>query len=151
VELYFAYGSNLDIDQVKQRCPDESDIRKIAVGYLPEHRLAFTQFYPDWGGGVADVISSPNSKVWGILYELSLKALECLDQFEGYPTDYTRIRHTIMTLDGKSYEGWVYSVVRKDGEFIPPSKRYMDIIKRNAKDAGFPQEYLSYLNSIRTV
>ena len=149
MEIYFAYGSNLDLDQVKRRC-GEKNVKKIDIGYLPNHRLAFTQYYADWGGGVADVIKSPGSSVWGIIYELSDNALELLDTFEGYPYDYTRTKQTIFTSKGCSYDSWVYLVERKDGDFIPPSNRYLDIIKQSAKDAGFPNEYIAYLNTIKT-
>lgn len=150
MELYFAYGSNLDIQQVRERCRN-CDVRMVSIGYLPEHRLAFTQFYEPWGGGVADIVKSPNSSVWGILYELSIDALKLLDAYEGYPTDYDRTEHSIMTPEGKAYSAWVYSVKRKDGDFIPPSKRYLDILKRTSKNSGFPVEYLLYLNQIKTV
>lgn len=150
MEMYFAYGSNLDIEQVKQRCLG-CDVRKVSIGYLPGHRLAFTQFYAPWGGGVADVVKSPNHSVWGILYELTIDALKLLDAYEGYPTDYDRTQHTITTPEGRHYAAWVYSVKRIDGDFIPPSKRYIDILKRVAKDSGFPEEYLSYLNGIKAV
>jgi gamma-glutamylcyclotransferase (GGCT)/AIG2-like uncharacterized protein YtfP len=150
MELYFAYGSNLDIKQVRQRCRG-CDIRKVAIGYLPGHRLAFTQFYEPWGGGVADIVKSPKSCVWGILYELSLDSLKLLDAYEGYPTDYDRTKYNIITSEGRGLKAWVYSVKRKDGDFIPPSKRYIDILKRTAKASGFPKDYLSYLGQIKVV
>jgi gamma-glutamylcyclotransferase len=149
MELYFAYGSNLDIQQVRERCQG-CDVRKISIGYLPEHRLAFTQFYEPWGGGVADITQSPDSCVWGILYELTIGALKLLDAYEGYPTDYDRTQYNILTPEGASYTAWVYTVKRKDGDFIPPSKRYLDILKRTSEASGFPVEYLSYLNQIKT-
>lgn len=150
MEMYFAYGSNLDVNQVKTRCGGDN-VRKVTIGYLPNHRLAFTQYYADWGGGVADVVMSPGDSVWGIIYELSNNALELLDAYEGYPHDYTRSKHTIITPEGRVYGAWVYLVERKDGEFIPPSSRYLDVIKQTAKDAGFPKEYIAYLNTIQTV
>lgn len=149
MEIYFAYGSNLDVDQVTARCGGEN-VRTVDIGYLPDHRLAFTQYYADWGGGVADVVKSPGNAVWGIIYELSNNALELLDTFEGYPHDYTRTKHTVMTPGGQGYDAWVYLVKRKDGDFIPPSNRYLDVIKRTAKDARFPEEYIAYLNKIQT-
>jgi gamma-glutamylcyclotransferase (GGCT)/AIG2-like uncharacterized protein YtfP len=150
MELYFAYGSNLDIKQVRRRCLD-CDVKKISIGYLPEHRLAFTQFYEPWGGGVADIVKDSKSCVWGILYELTMDALKLLDAYEGYPIDYDRTQHTIMTLEGRRYMAWVYTVKRKDGDFIPPSKRYINILKQTAKNSEFPKEYLSYLDQIKTV
>ena len=38
-----------------------------------------TQFYGPWGGGVADVVPSPGSRVWRILYELPAEGLRLLD------------------------------------------------------------------------
>ena len=148
MEMYFAYGSNLDLKQVRQRCGGK-DVKKISIGYLPNHRLAFTQYYAEWGGGVADVVKSPGDTVWGILYELSNHALELLDTFEGYPYDYTRTKHTIINPEGNGLEAWVYLVKRKDGDFIPPSNKYLEIIKRTAKEAGFPKDYIAYLNTIK--
>lgn len=151
MELYFAYGSNLDIEQVKRRCGNSGNVRKVSIGYLPDHKLAFTQYYQEWGGGVADVIESPNDCVWGIVYEITREGLELLDKYEGYPNDYTRVKRTIITLDGHTLLAWVYSVLRKDGDFIAPSQRYINIIRRTAKESGFPKNYLSYLNSIKTM
>lgn len=150
MELYFAYGSNLDIKQVRKRCRD-CDVKKVSIGYLPEHRLAFTQFYEPWGGGVADVAESPNSRVWGILYELTIDALKLLDSYEGYPTDYDRTQRRIIIPKGDSYLAWVYSVKKKDGDFVPPSRRYLGILKRTSKASGFPKDYLSYLDQIPTI
>ena len=36
--LYFAYGSNLDLDQIRDRLPD---IRVVGLALLRDHRLTF--------------------------------------------------------------------------------------------------------------
>src|SRR5436309_7522291 len=46
--LYFAYGSNLDPEQMSARCPSH---RVIGLAELKEHRLVFPLFSPRWGGG----------------------------------------------------------------------------------------------------
>jgi gamma-glutamylcyclotransferase len=148
VEFYFAYGSNMDEDQMERRCIDK---RFLSIGYLPHHRLAFTQYYEPWGGGVADVIENSDSIVWGKVYELSTDALERLDKYEGHPTDYIRTEHDIVTPNGQLYSAWIYSVVIKEGDCIAPSKRYMSVLTKAAKQAGLPNEYLLFLSSIRTV
>jgi gamma-glutamylcyclotransferase (GGCT)/AIG2-like uncharacterized protein YtfP len=147
LELYFAYGSNMDEDLMKDRC----DYAKfLSVAYLPGYRLAFSQYYEPLKGGVADVIESQKDKVWGKVYELPLEDLHRLDIHEGHPTDYKRTQHNVITPQGDSLYAWVYSVVNKEGDFIPPSKRYMEFIKRGASNFGFPEDYLSFLESIRT-
>jgi gamma-glutamylcyclotransferase (GGCT)/AIG2-like uncharacterized protein YtfP len=147
MEIYFAYGSNLDFSQMQRRCGAQN-VEKIDIGYLPDHQLAFTQYYADWGGGVADVVKSNGNKVWGIIYSLSSAALELLDGYEGFPYDYTRSKHIITASGGRTYEAWTYLAKRKDGDFIPPSAMYLDIIKHAAKNVGFPRDYIAYLNTI---
>jgi gamma-glutamylcyclotransferase len=147
VELYFAYGSNMDEELIKERC---DNAKFLSIAYLPEYRLGFTQYYEPSGGGVADIIESPNNKVWGKVYELPLEDLHRLDFYEGHPTDYRRTQHYVITPQGEFLHAWIYSVVDKEEDFIPPSKRYMEFIKRGASNAGFPKEYFSFLESIRT-
>ena len=50
---YFAYGSNLDLLQMKRRCPLS---KLISKGKLPDYRLTFNRYAEGWDGGVADVI-----------------------------------------------------------------------------------------------
>jgi gamma-glutamylcyclotransferase (GGCT)/AIG2-like uncharacterized protein YtfP len=147
VELYFAYGSNMDEDLMKERC---KNAKFLSIAYLPGYRLGFTQYYDPLMGGVADIIESRNDKVWGKIYELPLEDLHRLDIHEGHPTDYRRTQQYVITPQGKSLYAWIYSVVDKEEDFIPPSKRYMEFIKRGARNIGFPEEYLSFLESIRT-
>jgi hypothetical protein len=52
---------------------------------------------------------------------------------------------------GTTLAQWIYSVVDKEEVFIPPSKRYMGFIKRGASNVGFPKDYLSFLENIKTV
>tara|TARA_B100000315_G_scaffold65392_1_gene59359 strand:+ start:3991 stop:4161 length:171 start_codon:yes stop_codon:yes gene_type:complete len=51
--LYFAYGSNLDNDQMKDRCPSAKD---KGTACLKEHRLDFTRHSTRWDCAVADVV-----------------------------------------------------------------------------------------------
>jgi hypothetical protein len=49
--LYFAYGSNMNWEQMKTRCPSA---RFVAVALLPDYKLAFTRKSINRGCGVAD-------------------------------------------------------------------------------------------------
>ena len=46
---YFAYGSNLDLPQMKRRCPSS---KLISKGSLSDYRLTFNRFSSGWDGGV---------------------------------------------------------------------------------------------------
>ncbi len=78
--LYFAYGSNLDPEQMASRCPSA---RAAFPAQLADHRLDFTYFSTRWSGGSADVVRHFGESVWGIVYELDPADLPRLDRFEG--------------------------------------------------------------------
>ena len=81
---YFAYGSNLDLLQMKRRCPLS---KLISKGMLPDYRLTFNRYASGWDGGVADVIQDEDSEVWGLIFEISDSDLVRLDHYEGYYKD----------------------------------------------------------------
>ena len=147
---YFAYGSNLDLPQMKRRCPSS---KLISKGSLSGYRLTFNTFSSGWGGGVADVIQDQGSKVWGLIFELSDTDLERLDRYEGYHKDetslYERWKTVIDTPNGQVSDVWVYTVVEKQ-KFVKPTLEYLQIIKDAAVKWNFPKAYLTlaYLDAL---
>ena len=147
---YFAYGSNLDLPQMKRRCPSS---KLISKGSLSGYRLTFNIFSSGWGGGVADVIQDQGSKVWGLVFELSDTDLERLDRYEGYHKDWTslyeRWKTVIDTPNGQVSDVWVYTVVEKQ-KFVKPTPEYLQIIKDAAVKWNFPKAYLTlaYLDAL---
>ena len=147
---YFAYGSNLDLPQMKRRCPSS---KLISKGSLSGYRLTFNIFSSGWGGGVADVIQDQGSKVWGLVFELSDTDLERLDRYEGYHKDWTslyeRWKTVIDTPNGQVSDVWVYTVVEKQ-KFVKPTPEYLQIIKDAAMKWNFPKAYLTlaYLDAL---
>jgi len=148
--MYFAYGSNLDLPQMKRRCPSS---KLISKGSLSCYRLTFNRFSSGWGGGVADVIQDQGSKVWGLVFEISDTDLERLDRYEGYHKDetslYERWKTVIDTPNGQVSDVWVYTVVEKQ-KFVKPTPEYLQIIKDAAKKWNFPKSYLTlaYLDAL---
>lgn len=145
--FYFAYGSNLNTNQMKQRCPSS---KPLDIGCLKGYRLDFTHRSSGWAGGVADIVEDQNSEVWGLIYEVSMEDLYQLDDYEGYPDVYTRFQTSVKTKSGKTLKVWVYTVVQKE-DFIPPTKEYMKLILEAAEKYVFPNTYLSYLKTIETI
>ena len=141
---YFAYSSNLDEVQLRQRCPDAV---AETPGALVDFRLAFTAYSAGWGAGVADVVACPGSRVWGVVFNLMDDDLESLDRFEGFPTQYDRFFAQIET-DKGILDCWVYAVSRKQS-FVAPSRRYLDVIRQAAGRHGFPDEYVRMLEAVQ--
>ena len=136
---YFAYGSNLDLAQMKIRCPSSELISK---GSLSGYRLPFNRYSSGWGGGVADVIQGKGSEVWGLEFELSDSHLKRLDSYEGCYNDqtslYERWKAIINTPKGQISDVWVYTVVEKQ-KFVQPTLEYLQIIKDAAVRWNFPK------------
>jgi gamma-glutamylcyclotransferase (GGCT)/AIG2-like uncharacterized protein YtfP len=70
--LYFAYGSNLNIEQMAHRCPDA---RPVNLARLNDWRLVFR--------GVLDIEQHKGSKVDGVLWNVTKNCLRSLDRYEG--------------------------------------------------------------------
>jgi len=145
--LYFAYGSNLDVQQMQHRCAEA--VRLVAPGCLRGYTLAFNAYSSSLGGGVADVVIAPQQEVWGLVYDVSLAGLEHLDVYEGYPHLYTRFQGPIDTSCSVLSAVWIYTVVHKQG-FIPPSQEYLGILQRAARCFDFPEAYRAFLDGIAT-
>ena len=86
--LYFAYGSNLNLFQMKRRCKDSIFLKKIN---LKDFRLTFRSKYR-----AADIEPKKNSIVPGGLFEISKSDEKKLDVYEDYPSLYRKFYFTIM-------------------------------------------------------
>ncbi len=139
---YFAYGSNMDIDQMKERCPD-SKLTGKAV--LKNYRLDFTIFSPKRNCGCADIVKSFGDEVHGLLYTLTPKDLKKLDGLEAHPYKYKRFKTKVMDESGKEIKAETYEVVNKKKEFQKPSKDYLNKLIMAAKNFNFPKYYQKLL------
>ncbi len=79
--LYFAYGSNLDCEQMRQRCPS---VRLVCVAKLKDHRLVFPRKSQKRNCGVAGVEPRSGFDVWGVVYDIYDVDIGKLDDSEGY-------------------------------------------------------------------
>lgn len=133
----FAYGSNLDREQMGLRCPSS---RLIGPARLARHRLAFTRYSTAWQGGVADVIIDPSSEVWGLVWSIAHDEIATLDEFELVPRGYDRKLLPVRTTSGHDLDAWTYQVVSKKDHVSPP-ERYLEIILRACDEHGFPRSH----------
>ena len=66
--LYFAYGSNMNLNQMAFRCPDAEVVDTVR---LEGYRLAFRM--NGGGNGVATILPEPDSYVDGVLWRVRRK------------------------------------------------------------------------------
>lgn len=134
--LYFAYGSNLNVRQMKYRCP-----KAIPLGnfYLRDHRLVFRS--------VADCIYLPGAVCPGGIWSISDDCERALDRYEGYKIGdpkgglYRKEIVEIFNADGQvSCEVMVYKM-NSTGIF-PPSQVYLDTIAEGYRNFRLPLKRL---------
>ena len=133
----FAYGSNLDEEQMLRRCPSSWPTYSAT---LPAHRLAFAGRGTYRGGVVATVVSDPSSTVSGMVYEVPLSDLETLDRCEGHP--YVYERQTLPVIDDLGDVRLVEVYIRSAFPASAPSDRYLGIIRSAYRRLGFDESAL---------
>jgi gamma-glutamylcyclotransferase (GGCT)/AIG2-like uncharacterized protein YtfP len=119
-KIYIAYGSNLNIRQMKRRCPNANIIGKCI---LEDYKLEFR--------GVANIIKKKGEKVPIGLWEITEECEKALDIYEGYPKLY-RKEYININVNGKEELGMAYVMNYKT--IAPPSELYYNIIQQGYKD-----------------
>jgi gamma-glutamylcyclotransferase len=142
-EIYFAYGSNIDAVEVGGR-----HAQLLGVARLDDHRLAFTRRSVRTGTGVADVVPAPGESVWGALYELDGEQAAALDAKEGLGWAYVRATMRVRTLDGEHVDAFLYTVLEKEPEEVPPSEEYLGGLVRGARRRNLPDHYVRALEEL---
>ena len=114
--LYFAYGSNINLDQKQYRCPDAT---VYGQAVLDNYDLRFR------GSGVATVEPKEGACVYGLLWELTDKCEASLDRYEGYPRLYIKQTLEVRTFDGQRVQVMAYYEPRTAPETVPAAKRLL--------------------------
>ena len=127
--LYFAYGSNLNLFQMKRRCKDSVFLKKII---LKDFRLTFRSKYR-----AADIEPKKNSLVPGGLFEISKSDEKKLDLYEDYPILYKKY---YFTFSGRKV--MTYTMVKKT-PFRFPTERYLNVVKRGYLDCKLDKKFLN--------
>lgn len=130
--LYFAYGSNLDRKQMRERCPGA---RYAFRGRLLNFTLSFRGYSERWHGSVATVLPWAGAWVDGVLYNIDARDLDRLDRFEGYPHVYDRRRKIILTACARRVFAHVY--LQLPSRFNSPGPEYLGVIERAYKRYNF--------------
>ncbi len=131
--LYFAFGSNIDVGQMRRRCPGA---RVFGEAVLPKHRLVFNGFSQGWGGAVASVMRDDRSEVPGVVYEVGVEDVERLDGYEGHPWVYERRVRSVILSDGSRRRAHVY-IHTQPNLVGRPSWKYVMTIWRAYQARGF--------------
>jgi gamma-glutamylcyclotransferase (GGCT)/AIG2-like uncharacterized protein YtfP len=132
-KYYFAYGSNMNLDQMKHRC---KTARKIAAASLEGWKLVFR--------GVADIVPGDiDDIVNGALFLIQAEDERALDVYEGFPHLYIKKSVKVRTRDGY-VEAMVYVMKDHDNrrDIHPPTNWYFEGIIDGYKHWNLPRTLL---------
>ncbi len=150
--IYAAYGSNMDPEQMLERCPHSP---MAGTGWLHDWRLTFGGSDIGWEGALATVVEEPGAKVFVVLYDVSPEDEERLDRWEGSELGIhrkIRVRVGVESSEPRDDGGiagsvlaWLYVVDGYEGGL--PSARYLGVMADAAEKAGAPEEYVHTLRT----
>ena len=129
--LYFAYGSNLSHEQMRERCKNPKYIKNI---FLKGYKLSFCTINRNYGA--ANIVKKLDSKVPGGIWKISANDEKELDYYERFPIKYTK---DFFALNGDKI---MFYIIKKQYSFKPPQRWYVDIINQGYKDCKIDREYL---------
>lgn len=129
--LYFAFGSNMDEEQMERRCPDAFALYPATMaGY----RIIFTGHSRRWGGGVATIVRDKSTQVEGLVYSLTADDVRKLDACEGAPFVYQRIEFDLHE-DDRVRRCITY--IHRSTKEVAPGLDYYRQIRRAYEDNAF--------------
>lgn len=130
--LYFAYGSNMAADQMRERC---SRVRFVALGCVSQHAFIINS------RSCANIVPHEREKVHGVFWELDAADLRKLDIYEG--TDlgcYERRTFWFAARDGSRIPAQIY--VSSDRSTGVPGRSYLATILKGGRLHGLSRPYL---------
>ena len=137
---YIAYGSNLNIPQMRMRCPGA---RIIGTSVIEDYQLLFKGSKT---GSYLTIEPMEGAEVPVVIWEITETDEKALDRYEGYPNFYYKKE---MTLDIKGIrtgkvrrrDAFVY-IMHEERELGIPSWYYVNTCLDGYRAFGFDEKYL---------
>lgn len=137
-KLYFAYGSNINLEQMACRCPDAKVVEPVV---LEGYELLFRG---NGGGcGVATIAPKEGCQVHGLLWTITPRDELALDFYEGYPHLYDKQPVTVKLQSNAELTVMAY-VMTREKERLPagPTVGYYEGIREGFQQNGLPVKAL---------
>ncbi|KZL93960.1 gamma-glutamylcyclotransferase family protein [Clostridium magnum] len=126
-KLYGAYGSNMNLEQMSNRCPKA---KVVGIGILEGYKLTFRGRYK----GVANIEPCKGRTVPIILWEITEECERALDLYEGYPNLYIK-KEVEVNVEGKPTKAMIYVMAKEyENMAAAPTEYYFNVIARGYSD-----------------
>jgi len=132
--LYIAYGSNLNVLQMRHRCPTA---KLCGTGIVEGYEL---QFKGRPQNAFATIAPKEGASVPVAVWELRPWDERSLDVYEGYPSHYFK-RDIPVRMDGKEVVGMAY-IMDLQMDYGLPSRSYYQTVLDGYEDCGLDASVL---------
>lgn len=132
--LYVAYGSNLNKEQMKYRCPTA---KLYGTGEIENYEL---QFKGRQDSAFATIAPKEGSSVPVAVWEIQPRDELSLDRYEGYPSHYFK-QDIPVQLDGEEVNAMVY-IMNLKMNFGLPSPYYYQTVYEGYNDCELDTDVL---------
>ena len=137
---YLAYGSNLNVEQMRWRCPNTVP---LGTAEIKDYRLLFKG---SQSGAYLTIEESEGSSVPVAVWAVTEADEAKLDRYEGYPRFYYKTEMDITykglkTRRNRKAHAFVY-IMHEDRPFGIPSQMYVDTCIEGYRDFGFDRSIL---------
>jgi gamma-glutamylcyclotransferase (GGCT)/AIG2-like uncharacterized protein YtfP len=138
---YFAYGTNMNLDQMRRICGRHFLV--LGPASLPDY-----EFAADFRGFVS-AAEKKGAKVLGVLYNVDQFCLDALDEFEGHPEVFRRTEALIADSSGQSLTAWIYIQPKERLGGKQLKEEHLKRIIAGATENHLPKEWIKFLESFR--
>ncbi len=133
--LYIAYGSNLNVEQMRNRCPTAEVMGKTEL-------KGWSLWFKRSGrSAVATIERKRGSMVPALVWRLQPLDEAALDRYEGYPHFYHK-ESVMITINGHRRYAMAYVMNTQHSQYGIPSERYYETILEGYEEAGFDSRML---------
>ena len=137
---YLAYGSNLNIKQMKRRCPGA---RIVGTSMILDYELMFKGSQT---GAYLTIEPHGDHAVPVAVWAVTPQDEVNLDRYEGYPTFYYKKEMEVLTRDRRNdairrVNAFVY-IMHEEREMAMPSRRYVETCAEGYNDFQMNVKYL---------
>lgn len=137
---YIAYGSNLNIPQMRMRCPGA---RIIGTSVIDDYQLLFKGSKT---GSYLTIEPKDGAEVPVVIWEVTESDEKALDRYEGYPNFYYKKEMNldikgIRTKKVRRRDAFVY-IMHEERKLGIPSRYYVNTCLDGYRAFGFDEKYL---------
>jgi hypothetical protein len=149
---YFAYGSNMLFERLRERCATARILRRAAA---KGHVIHFSKKGRD-GSGKASIrrTEAKGAIVHGVLFEIDVSERAILDNFEDFPNGYRRDDHFIVEAVDDMSRLQVSTYIATDSaidESLKPFDWYLTLVIAGVIQHKLPDDYLEAIMKIECV